>query len=247
MNGGRGAREFGALTLAAGLLASVVTGLTDVAAAANREGNARFAAGDAVSALERYEQARRVRASGELDVNASNSLHVMGEYGRALSGYSNALAGGRADLEELTIYDKGNTLFRMRRLPDARRAYEDALRIDPNDREAKFNLEIIGRLEEQARQASPSSGGNGPGGPGDTPPGQPAQPGGADGQPPVEGDPGSRNGGRGTAPDVGEALDQFHGARTLEDALRVLDALRRDQHGLGGMLELPYPYQPTKP
>ena len=242
------ARGFVALTLASALIAAAVAALTDVAAAANREGNARFAAGDAAGALERYEQARRVRPSGEVDVNAASALHALSEFARASSAYTDALGGGRADLRELTLYDQGNTMFRLRRLADARRAYEDALRIDPNDRDAKFNLEIIGRLEEQARQAAPP-GGQAAGGqpsPGEARPGQgPGQPGGGQGQDPGQG-PGSP-GSRGSAPGLGEALDDFHDAPTLEDALGVLDALRREQHGVGGRLEQPSPYLPTKP
>ena len=242
-------RGFVALTLASALIATAVAALTDVAAAANREGNARFAAGDAAGAFDRYEQARGVRPSGEVDLNAASALHALGEFARAASAYADALGGGRADLRELTLYDQGNTMFRLRRLADARRAYEDALRIDPNDRDAKFNLEIIGRLEEEARQASPPGGGQAPGGqpaPGEARPGQgPGQPGGGQGQDPGQG-PGSP-GSSGSAPGLGEALDDFHDAPTLEDALGVLDALRREQHGVGGMLEQPSPYLPTKP
>src|SRR5207245_6848170 len=66
-------------------------------------------------------------------------------------GHDNAEGGNRA----IAFYDRGNALFRQGRLLDARASYMEALRLDPTDRDAKFNIEIIGRLLRTVDQTLP--------------------------------------------------------------------------------------------
>lgn len=218
----------------------------------NEAANQRFAAADYAGALEMYRALQREMPDApELGVNAGNALHMLGQLEDALPEYARAIDTGSPEVRPIAQYDRGNTLFRLGRLQDARDAYREALRLDPTDRDAKLNLELL--MDLLAPRPSPSSGpagrSPGPGGSGAPAagggsPGSSAQPGasapprpGASGEPnrPSPGESGSDVGEQ--APDLEDALTEFRRGLTLDDALRVLDALRADQRGIGQLLE----------
>src|SRR5439155_1510320 len=87
----------------------------------------------------------------ELSINAGNSLHMLGDYSRALPDYAKAIDATDFHLRAIAQYDRGNTLFRLGRLEDARDAYRETLRLDPSDRDAKFNLELVQTLLDGRR------------------------------------------------------------------------------------------------
>jgi len=225
------------------------------AALSNETANARFAAGDYTGALAAYRDLQQESPdSPELAVNAANALHKIAEYPRALAEYGKAIDGKDLTLRAIAQYDRGNTLFRMARYEDARDAYREALRIDPTDRDAKFNLEVIQRILSarpaqpgqqpgpgQGQSGSPRPGAQGPGQSGQPTAGASPQPGQNPGQPqeatsdPTNStDPSSQ-----PSPALRPALDDFRRGLTLDDALRVLDALRGEQRGVGQLLEGP--------
>ena len=214
----------------------------------NEAANARYAAGDYQGALDRYRALQREQPDlPELAINAGNALHRLGAYARALTNYELALASADPKLQAIARYDRGNTLFRLGRLEEAREAFTEVLRADPSDRDAKFNIEVIDRLRERQRQAQQQSGAPGtqgqpPGGQGD----QQQQPSGGapqqQGQPPTgPGSPGSPGDGGASGdeqgPSVGQALGEFRKNLTQEEALRLLDALRGEQRGVQVLLE----------
>lgn len=233
----------------------------DSAFAANEAGNAAYLAGDHVVAVERYREAERGRPElAHPIVNAANALHRMGELARALVEYDRVIAAPGADVRASAFYGRGNTLFRLGRVEEARGAYVDALRLDPDDRDAKFNIEVIDRLLAVSEQGPAAIEGQGPTVPG--PPQGSAQPGGpAPGGLPVPGRPGAEGGpqqegpptdsstpGEPAAPDLERALIEFRRELSLDEALRLLEALRGDQDGIEGIIEgLPFRRQPQDP
>lgn len=233
----------------AGAMLVLVLASCGDAAATNETANGLFAAGDLPGALERYKALLREHPQiPELSVNAGNTLHRMGDFERAIPNYDAALTARERTVRAVALYDKGNTLFRLGRLDEAREAYVAALRLTPEDRDAKFNIEVIDRRRAlEGQQGAPRPGDPQPGEPGTSPapgaPGGSPPPSGGQGtpetggpnQPDASGTPGSP-GGEGRE-SLDEALAEFKESLTPEEALRVLDALLREQRGLETILE----------
>ncbi len=225
------------------------------AALSNEKANGLFAVGNYAGALAEYRDLQlHAPDSAELAVNAANALHKLAEYPRALREYGSAIGGKDLKLRAVAQYDRGNTLFRMGRYEDARDAYREALRIDPSDREAKFNLEIVqrilaGRPGQPGQQAGPGQGQSGspnPGAQGPAQSGRPSasgapQPGSNTGQPqePTSDPTNSTDPNSEPAPALRPALEDFRRGLTIDEALRVLDALAGEQRGVGQLLEGP--------
>jgi Ca-activated chloride channel family protein len=221
----------------------------------NETANGLFAAGDYAGALAEYRDLQLdLPDSPELAVNAANALHKLAQYPQALPEYGKAIDGKDLKIRATAQYDRGNTLFRMGRYEDARDAYREVLRIDPSDRDAKFNLEIIQRLLSarpaqpgqqpgpgQGQPGSPNPGAQGPGQSGQPQASAPPQPGPNTGQPQEPtGDPtDSSDPNDQPSPVLRPALDDFRRGLTIDDALRVLDALQGEQRGVGQLLEGP--------
>lgn len=224
-------------------------------AVSNEAANGLFAAGDYAGALAEYRDLQlELPDSPELAVNAANALHKLAQYPQALPEYGKAIGGKDLKLRATAQYDRGNTLFRMGRYEDARDAYREVLRIDPGDRDAKFNLEVIQRLLSarppqpgqqpgpgQGQPGSPNPGAQGPGQSGQPPAGASPQPGPSTGQPQEPtGDPSnSSDPNDQPSPALRPALDDFRRGLTIDAALRVLDALQGEQRGVGQLLEGP--------
>jgi Ca-activated chloride channel family protein len=225
------------------------------AALSNETANGLFAAGDYTRALAAYRDMQiDLPEAPELAVNAANTLHMLREYPRALPEYGKAIDGSDLKLRAIAQYDRGNTLFRMGRHEDARDAYREVLRIDPTDRDAKFNLEIVqrilsGRPNQPGQQPGQSQGQSGSTGPSGQAPGQSGQPGASaspqpgpnTGQPqePTSDPTNSSDPNDEPSPALRPALDEFRRGLTIDEALRVLDALAGEQRGVGMLIEGP--------
>lgn len=224
--------------------------------------NGRFAAGDYAGALAMYRDLQQALPNApELSIDAGNALHMLGDFDRALPDYGKAIDVGDPAMRAVAQYDRGNTLYRLQRLEDARDAYREALRMDPNDRDAKFNLELVNTLLDARRpsgqrdpQPGPSGspgasgqpggqGASGASGPSGTPqPGQTGTPTGQQGDPTSDRVPGDPNPG-----DLRAVLDSFRGTLSYDEALRVLDALQGQQRGVAQLIEGPRRATPANP
>ncbi|HEY6959436.1 MAG TPA: tetratricopeptide repeat protein [Candidatus Limnocylindria bacterium] len=216
------------------------------------DANARFASGQYQEALSDYRDLQATSPeSPQLAVNIGNALHMLGDFTRALPEYAHAIDVAPPDVRAIAQYDRGNTLFRSGRLEDARDAYREALRLDPNDHDAKFNLEVVERLIASRTTTPDPSGASGASG-APNPSGQPGGSGkpGASGQPggspqPGPGEPSSdqspptndRTPGDVPPDDLRNALRDFRVGLTLDDALRVLDALNSQDRGVVQLIE----------
>jgi Ca-activated chloride channel homolog len=200
---------------------------------------------DPAGAVTRYRdlQSRRPTAP-EISINLGTALAALGEHDRALVEYGRGIENAKGTTRAIAFYDRATSLFRLGRILDSRAAYVEALRLDPNDRDAKFNVEIIDRILGVLRQqvpnatASPS--------PNTQAPGQSQQPAGSAGAsaPTGSGAPGASappgataSTGAGEPASVQSALTDFRRNLTVEEALRLLDALRGEQRGLPALLE----------
>jgi Ca-activated chloride channel family protein len=201
---------------------------------------------DPAAALTRYRdlQARRP-AAPEISIDLGNALATLGEHQRALVEYGRGIENAKGTTRAIGFYDRGTSLFRLGRILEARVAYVEALRLDPNDRDAKFNIEVIDRILGRVRPQPGNPTGR---------PGQRTPPPGAQQQPPAgspdatgptgSGEPGATpppgaTGPTGATPpeSVQNALTDFRRDLTVDEALRLLDALRGEQRGLRALLE----------
>ncbi len=215
------------------------------------DANGRFAVGDYQRALNDYRDLQVTDPnSPQLSIDAGNALHMMTEYARALPDYAKAIDLAAPDLRAIAQYDRGNTLYRLGRLEDARDAYRESLRLAPSDHDAKFNLELVQRLldakaagltarpGQNASGASGSTGGQGGSGSSGAPSGSPEpgqQPGTPTDQP---ADPTTdRAPGESPPGDLRGALSDFRTGLSLDDALRVLDVLQGQQRGVEQLIE----------
>lgn len=85
--------------------------------------------------------------------NAANAFYREGNYEAALEQLQHALSfAGDDQLVENSLYNIGNNFFNAQDLGSAIEAYKQALLIDPEDQEAKYNLELALQQQEQQEQ-----------------------------------------------------------------------------------------------
>jgi tetratricopeptide (TPR) repeat protein len=151
-------------TLAVVLLVGAVLGC-DPAARDARRGARLYDAGNWAASYAAFESAAAASGDPALAYNVGNALYQMHRYREAARRFRQA-AGGPAPLRQRSYFNLGNTLVRAAEGAQERRslldravaAYEEALRLDPTDSAAKWNLELaLRRLADEDR--SPGSGG----------------------------------------------------------------------------------------
>lgn len=128
----------------------------------NRRGNEAYQQERFNEAAAQYSTAEAMDpARPELYPNAGNALDRAGDLDRAIDQSQRGLDAARDTyVEPLAEYGLGNHLAAAGKLDEAREAYKRALLADPNDEDAKHNLEIIDarlRATPTARPAEPSS------------------------------------------------------------------------------------------
>ena len=146
------------------LLAGAALGCDPTARDARR-GARLYAAGEWAAAYAAFDSAAAASGDPALAYNAGNALYQMHRYQEAARRFRHAAA-GPTPLRHRGYFNLGNTLVRAAEdAPDRRSlleqgvaAYEEALRLEPADSAAKWNLELaLRRLADEER--SPGSGG----------------------------------------------------------------------------------------
>jgi Ca-activated chloride channel family protein len=101
---------------------------------------------------EEYDQALSVFLDAQIDspedpilhYNIANTYYKMNNYEEASKNYqSAALAAKDIELEEKAYYNLGNCSYRMGKLDEAIIWYKKALDLNPDDEDAKYNLEFV--------------------------------------------------------------------------------------------------------
>ena len=89
----------------------------------------------------------------KLSYNLGNSRYKLGNFGDALQDYARSIE-KKSDpaLKQKSIYNMGNVYFRQNKLEKSAAAYKKALEMDPNDMDAKFNLEFVREQIQKKKQ-----------------------------------------------------------------------------------------------
>lgn len=196
------------------------------AARESRRGERLYDAGSYRDAYRSFQRALDASADPALEYNAAAALYRMKRYDEAARRFRNA-AGGPPRLRERSQYNLGNALVRAAEdaaggrkaelLGQAIAAYEEALRLDPADADARWNLELA--LRRRGDEPGGSSAGRTRRG--DYGPGRQNVPG-------YEGNPEAAVGamaGGGFGSGEGESVEEL----SPSAARRLLDAVQREQ------------------
>ena len=139
-----------------------------------REGAEHFEAGRLEEALKAFSRAEGAFPDApENDLNIAGVHYRLGEaeggpvsgeegpLAEALRGYQAALGGGAdGEVRRDAFYNLANTLFRAGAFREAAAAYGEAIALDPEDREARQNLERALRAADDDEQQGGGEGGD---------------------------------------------------------------------------------------
>lgn len=115
-----------------------------------------YRSGDYEQALRFFEQeTRRNPDSAWAYLGLGSSLYRLGRFEESRKAFEEAL---RRKSTAEGWYDLGNAFFRSERFQDAVESYRRALEIDPNDQDARYNLELALRKLQENRKQDQSKG-----------------------------------------------------------------------------------------
>ena len=118
-----------------------------------RKAERHFRKNNFEQALKHYENARlRAPDNPALDYNIGNVFHMDNRFQEAVDEYSKAIPRSQPVLKEMTNYNMGNTFYRMGDMNRAIESYINALLENPDDHDAKHNVEMALRMIEQQKQ-----------------------------------------------------------------------------------------------
>jgi tetratricopeptide (TPR) repeat protein len=120
----------------------------------NKEGNDAFTAQAFQDALAAYQTAQIEEPElAEPYYNAANALYRQGAYEAALEQLQIALSFADQDaLAQAGYYNLGNSSYNAQDLESAIASYKQALLLNPDDQDAKYNLELALQQQEQQQQ-----------------------------------------------------------------------------------------------
>ncbi|MFQ6091108.1 MAG: tetratricopeptide repeat protein [bacterium] len=126
----------------------------------NRKGIELFNEGQYDEALGAYRDAQlEAPESPELHFNIGNTLYKQKKYEQAQEEYMKALSTEDALLQSQIFYNIGNSQYRLNKLVESIDSYKKSLEINPDDMDAKYNLEFVrNKLKEMAQQQQQQGG-----------------------------------------------------------------------------------------
>jgi Ca-activated chloride channel family protein len=109
-----------------------------------RAGNRSYKKEQFEKALDAYRQAEiTAPANPVVHFNIGDALHKSNSYDDAAKEYQRALAGRDPLLRSKAYFNLGNNAFRQEKTDEALDYYKKALELNPNDTDAKYNIEYI--------------------------------------------------------------------------------------------------------
>jgi Ca-activated chloride channel family protein len=119
-----------------------------------KEGNRSFEEGKFDDALKKYTDAQiDFPTSPVIHYNIGDVLYKQEKYDGAVEEFEKSLSSDDTRLASRAYYNQGNSLYRKGDYAKAIDHYQQALKLDPDDEDAKFNLEFVRRkLKENAKQ-----------------------------------------------------------------------------------------------
>ena len=131
-----------------------IPGLLQAQSTRNRvkEGNKLYTDENYDQALNKYQDALLSDPENEtIQFNVGNTRYQKKKYEEAMQDYQKVIGTEDLNLEQNAYFNLGNTLYRMEKLPESILAYQQALKLNPDDIDAKYNLEYVRRkLKENA-------------------------------------------------------------------------------------------------
>lgn len=210
-------------------------------------GNRRYNDGDFQQALNTYRDVMVANPNDPIAYyNSASVLLGLADFDRAVEALELAIAQGDEVMMARAYYNMGNVFFEEGGYLDAIWAYQQALLIDPDDDDARYNLELAMQryipptptaLEQQTNpelgqsdpETTPTNEPGGFDGPTPTPPPMEVSP--DPSQTPESGDR-SEDG-----EEFGTPIPQADGGMTIEQAEELLDAVEQDQETLSQYID----------
>jgi len=129
------------------------TGFIDPLADRAVKGNKLYWQKKYVDAQKEYQSAQRIAPdSPELFFNVANALYKQGKYDEAEVLYNKALGEGNNNLKARAHYNLGNVKVKKKQLEDALKSYRNAIKLNPDDKDARINYEHVLRMQQQQQQ-----------------------------------------------------------------------------------------------
>jgi len=111
-----------------------------------RKGNKLFKQGKYDDAIAKYTDAQvDLPESAELYFNIGDGLYKQRKFKEAEQMFEKALPGADTSLEAKIYYNIGNCKYKQGQLRDALEYYKKALELNPDDKDAKYNIEFVER------------------------------------------------------------------------------------------------------
>lgn len=109
---------------------------------------------------EDYEKALKLFIDAQLEnpdkpevlYNVGNAYYKTGDFDAAASNFKEAMKTEDKRLKQKAVYNLGNANYRKEKFEDAVKNYEEAVKLDPNDSQAKQNLEFVKKVMEMKKQ-----------------------------------------------------------------------------------------------
>lgn len=121
-----------------------------------KEGNELYSDKQYDQALNKYQDALLSDPdNNRIQYNVGNTLYWKKKFKEALQEYQKVVGTEELPLEAQAYFNMGNTLYRLGKLPESILAYQQALKIDPDDMDAKYNLEFVRRKIKENAEKQP--------------------------------------------------------------------------------------------
>jgi len=123
----------------------ICCGFLQTTSGLNQKGNKQFEEKHYESALESYRKAQIKNPDNpEVRYNLGTTLYQLDQYQEAETQLEQALTNASTkELKATAWYNFGNAQYRLGQFDKATQAYREALNLNPNDKDAKYNLELL--------------------------------------------------------------------------------------------------------
>jgi tetratricopeptide (TPR) repeat protein len=148
--------------MSCGFLVFFITGIAIPDLPAQGAGRKQVAEGNKYFAEEKYDEANNKYRDAEVSnpespivhFNIGDALYKKRKYEEALEAYQKAVQkSDDVKLQAQSYYNLGNTLYRLNKWPESLLAYQQALKLNPDDKDAKYNLEYVrAKIKENAQK-----------------------------------------------------------------------------------------------
>ena len=109
-----------------------------------------FREGDFDKAIQLYSDMLAEKSGDEnLKFNLGSAFYKKGTFNAAKSGFEDALTIEDSRTKSKVYYNLGNTLFKMNKAGESLEAFKRAMKLNPEDEDAKYNYEFVKSLIEE--------------------------------------------------------------------------------------------------